>query len=356
VVSFRPERANALMGLEVPASEQRDVLERLAFEVSDDGEVTVPTWRARDVTREVDLVEEVARFHLDEVPFTLPRRQAMFGRLSPEQKLRRVVEDVLVGAGLSEAYTSSLGAADPDPAALRLPAPLSAEQAVLRTTLLPSLVEVARRNAEVGNEGVQLFEIARVYLPPADPLPTEHWRVGAVVEGGFAAAKAVAEILYGALKLELRPGPGRHELLHPGKAAQLLEGWLGELHPSLLGGRWGAFELDLAALAAGLPSHVRYEDVMSFPAVRQDLAFVVEEHVTAAELERAMREAAGGELREVRAFDEYRSDELGPGRKSLAFAVSFQSPERTLTDADAAALRERIVDALSGRYGAALRA
>jgi phenylalanyl-tRNA synthetase beta chain len=356
VITFRPERANALMGLEVAAGEQREVLERLAFEVSDGWDVTVPSWRARDVTREVDLIEEVARFRLDDVPFTLPRRQAMFGRLSPEQRLRRVVEDVLAGAGLSEAYTSSLVASDPHPEALRLPAPLSAEQAVLRTTLLPSLVDVARRNAEVGNQDVALFEIARVYLPPADPLPEERWRVGAVVQGGFAAAKQALEILYGALKLDLRAEPGRHELLHPGKAAQVPEGWLGELHPSLLAGRWGAFELDLAALAAGRPSHVSYEDVMSFPAVRQDLAFVVDDGVTAAELVSAMREAAGPELREVRAFDEYRSDELGPGRKSLAFAVAFQSAERTLTDEDAAALRNRIVEALADRFGAGLRA
>jgi phenylalanyl-tRNA synthetase beta chain len=355
-ISFRPERASTLMGLDVPPDEQRGILERLAFEVNDDWEVTVPTWRARDVTREVDLVEEVARFRLDDVPFTLPRRQAMFGRLSSEQRLRRVVEDVLVGAGLNEAYTSSLVASDPRPDALRLPAPLSAEQAVLRSTLLPSLVEVARRNAEVGNHDVALFEIARVYLPPADPLPDERWRVAAVVEGGFAAAKAALETLYGALKLELRAEPGRHELLHPGKAAQLPEGWLGELHPSLLAGRWGAFELDLAALGAGLPSHVRYEDVFSFPAVRQDLAFVVGEGVTAAELVSAMREAAGAALREVRAFDEYRSDDLGPERKSLAFAVAFQSPERTLTDEDAAGLRGRIVEALAERFGAVLRA
>ncbi len=355
VVRLRPERTSELIGVEIPAVEQREILGRLGFDVAD-GEVTVPTWRARDVTREIDLVEEVARFRLDDVPFTLPVRRAMFGRLTAEQRLRRVVEDVLIGAGFSEAYTSSLVAADPRPDALRLPLPLSADASILRTTLLPSLAEAAARNAEVGNEDVALFEIARVYLPSGERLPEERWRVGGVVAGGFARAKSAIGLLYAALKIEELVERGEHELLHPGKAGRLPEGWVGELRPDLEPGRWGVFELDLAAFAAAVPEHLEYADVISFPAVRQDLAFVVPEDVPAGVLAAAMREAAGPELREVEVFDEYRSAELGPGRKSLAFAVAFQSPERTLTDEDAQRLRERIVAALGERFGAELRA
>ncbi|HLB03714.1 MAG TPA: phenylalanine--tRNA ligase subunit beta, partial [Gaiellaceae bacterium] len=135
VVRFRPERASKLAGVDVPGEEQRALLVRLGFEVAPDWTVTVPTWRSRDVTREADLVEEIARVHMAEVPFTLPARRAMFGRLSKDQRLRRVAEDVLAGCGLSEAYTSSLVPEDDDPDALRLPVPLSAEQAVLRTSL-----------------------------------------------------------------------------------------------------------------------------------------------------------------------------------------------------------------------------
>jgi phenylalanyl-tRNA synthetase beta chain len=124
----------------------------------------------------------------------------------------------------------------------------------------------------------------------------------------------------------------------------------------LVRGGWGAFELDLAALAAAMPEHVEYRNVIGFPAVRQDLAFIVPEAVTARELAEAMRTAAGSELREVEVFDEYRSPELGEGRKSVAFAVAFQSPLRTLTDEDAAGLRARIVEALKARFGAELRA
>ena len=136
VVRLRPERTDRLVGLELPPAEQRQILERLGFDVAENWDVTVPTWRARDVTREVDLVEEVARIVLDRVPHTMPLRRSVAGHLSREQRLRRQVEDVLVGAGFSEAYTWSLVATDPDPAAIRLPEPMSGEQAILRTTLL----------------------------------------------------------------------------------------------------------------------------------------------------------------------------------------------------------------------------
>ena len=161
VVRFRPDRANRLLGIDVPAGEQRRLLERLQFDVEDDWSVTVPTWRARDVTREADVVEEVARVHLGEVPFTLPRRSAMFGTLTKEQRLRRVVEDALTATGFSEAYTWSITGADDDPRALRLPEPISGVD-VLRTGLLRGLLGSARRNLDVGNDDVALFEIARV--------------------------------------------------------------------------------------------------------------------------------------------------------------------------------------------------
>ena len=131
-----------------------------------------PTWRARDVVREVDAIEEIARFRLEAVPFTLPLRRAMFGRLTREQRLRRRVEDVLAGLGFNETYTPSLRAEDVD-GALRLPEPISAELAVLRTRLLPSLVDAARKNREVGVERIALFEIARIYLPDDGGLPRE---------------------------------------------------------------------------------------------------------------------------------------------------------------------------------------
>ena len=356
VVRLRPERTDRVLGLSVPADEQRGILDRLGFEVAGEWEVTVPTWRARDVTREIDLVEEVGRVVLDRVPFTWPLRRHVRGRLTQEQRLRRLVEDVLVGAGFAEAYTWSLQPDDPDPAAIRLPEPMTSEQAVLRTTLLRGLVEAARTNVDAGNERIALFEIARVYLPGPEPLPEERWRLGGIVEGGFATAKGVLETLYDTLHLPLDVRRTTRPFLHPGKAAETDAGWLGELHPAELDGGWGVFELDLALLFAPVTERIVYEDVITYPALRQDIAVVVDEAVEAGALVEAIREAGGEELREARVFDVYRGEQVGPGRKSVAVHLAFQSPERTLADADAAALRERIVARLEERFGAELRA
>ena len=355
VVRLRPERASKLIGVEVPPDDQRATLRGLGFEVSADWDVTVPTWRARDVTREVDVIEEVARPLLDRIPYTLPLRRHARGRLTKEQRLRRLVEDTLVGAGLSEAYTWSLAASDPDPNAIRLPSPMTSDQAVLRTTLLPGLVEAARTGIDAGAAGIALFEIARVYLPSGEQLPDEHWRLGVVVEGGFPAAKGVLETLHRALHVELRVRRGVDPMLHPGKTAETEAGRLGELHPSLLDGTWGAFELDLATLFAHVSERIVYEDVITFPAVLQDLAVVVDEGVEVGALVDAACEAAGPLLRDADVFDVYRGEQAGEGRKSVAIHLAFQSSERTLTEEEATELRGRIVAALAERFGADVR-
>ena len=356
VVRFRPERASRLIGLEVSPEEQRSTLRGFGFEVTEDWSVTVPTSRARDVTREVDLSEEVARPLLDRIPLTMPLRRHVRGRLTKEQRLRRVVEDTLVGAGLSEAYTWSLVASDPSPDAIRLPNPMTSDQAVLRTTIVPGLVEAARTGIDAGADRVALFEIARVYLSSGERLPNERWRAAGVVMGGYEAVKGVLEGLYDALHVELRVVRGSHALLHPGKTAETDAGWLGELHPTVLEGTWGAFELDLETLFAAVPERVVYEDVMTYPAVLQDIAVGVDADVEVGALVDAAHETAGALLREARVFDVYRGEQVGAGRKSVAIHLAFQSPERTLTEEEATEARARIVAALAERFGAELRA
>ena len=356
MIRFRHESANRVAGFEIDAREQDERLRRLGFEV-DNGTVTVPTWRARDVTREIDVVEEVVRFRLDDVPPRLPQRREMFGRLSKLQRVRRTVQDTLVGFGYVEAYTWSLlpDDAEPEPQAVRLEEPLSSEQAVLRTSVLHGLVASALRNVDVGNENVALFELAHVYLPTGAQLPEERWHVGGVVQGGFPAAKGAVEGLYEALSLRVTFEPAG-DLPHGARGARTPEGWVLALREPELDGEWGAFELDVDALAARAPDVVVYDDVITYPPVRQDLAFVVDESVSAGELVEAAAGAAGDDLREMRAFDVYRGDQIGAGKKSIAFAVTFQSSEKTLTDEDAAALRNRIVERLSEEFAARLRA
>jgi phenylalanyl-tRNA synthetase beta chain len=355
LVHFRPERASAFIGLDVDPNEQHDILERLGNERRD-GEYAVPTWRARDLTREVDLIEEIARFRLADVPFTLPVRREMDGRLSRFQRLRRRVEDTLAALGFSEVYTPSLVESDPVAEALRLQEPITVELAVMRTELLPSLVEAAQQNAEVGNERIALFETARVYLPRGDDLPEERVRVAGISEGGFLRTKGVVEALLRALHADASWKRAEHRLLHPGKAARIEAGIVGELHPTELDGVWGAFELDLEALFDAARDPVRYEDVLTFPAVFQDIAVAVDEDVEVGALLDAAREAAGPLLRDARVFDVYRGEQVGAGRKSVAIHLAFQSPERTLTEDEATELRDSIVAALGERFGAELRA
>jgi phenylalanyl-tRNA synthetase beta chain len=350
VVALRPERTSAVLGLEVPAQEQESILANLGFERTSDG-FLVPTWRARDVTREIDLVEEVARFKMDEIPFTLPKHDVTFGRLTPWQQVRRRVEDVLAGCGYYEAYTSTF-VAEGD---LRLPEPISHEAAALRSSLVLSLVEAARSNVAVGNDDVALFEIARTYRADGD-LPDERWHVAGIVDGGVAEAKWALEQLYGALKIEPAYERTTEPFLHPGKAARTDEGWFGELHPTILEGTWSAFELDLDALAERVPRNVMFQEISPYPEVRQDLAFVVDEATPAAAVLQLIREAGQPELTTAEVFDEYRGGQIPEGKKSLAFRVAFGSPDRTLTDEEAAEVRGRIVEALAGSFGAELRA
>ncbi|HEY6029969.1 MAG TPA: phenylalanine--tRNA ligase subunit beta, partial [Gaiellaceae bacterium] len=355
-IRLRPERVGEAIGLDVPEAEQRERLERLGFAVAEDWSVQVPAWRARDVRREIDLVEEVARFRLEDVPATLPARREMFGRLTREQRLRRAVGDVLVGQGFYEAYTYSLQPEDPHPDALVLPEPLSELQRVLRTTLLHGLLGAARLNVNVGNEEIALFEIAHVYLPSGGQLPDERWHVAGVVRGGYFRAKGAVETLLEALEIEPRFAAAAHPFMPSPACAETHGGWVAQLDPRLLDGEWGAFELDLDELFAHVPERILYRDVVTFPPVREDLAFAVAEEVPAGELAAAAREAAGEELREIRVFDVYRGPQVGEGRKSVAFAVVYQSAERTLSDEDAARLRGAIVAELARRFGAELRA
>jgi phenylalanyl-tRNA synthetase beta chain len=346
-LTLRPQRVTDVLGLQVP--EQAEILAKLGFDRDGDAYL-VPTWRARDVTREIDLVEEVSRFKMPDIPFTLPTRDVTFGRLTRWQRLRRTVEDTLVGCGFSEAYTPSFAAEG----TYRLPEPLSQEAAALRTELVPSLAAAARDNVAWGNSEIALFEIARVYLR-GDVLPNERWHVAGIVEGGIAPAAWAVEQLYDALKITPEITRSTNPLLHPGKAAQTGEGWFGELHPIVLEGVWGVFELDLDSLVAAAPQNVAYTEISPFPEVRQDLAFVVDEDVPAAALLAAIRAAGAPELREASVFDEYRGEQVGAGKRSLAFRVAFGSMERTLTDEEAGGVRQRIVDALATEFSAQIR-
>jgi phenylalanyl-tRNA synthetase beta chain len=395
-IRLRDARVSGLLGAPIDRSRSAEILSALSFGVAqaDDGlDVTVPAFRRNDVTREADLIEEVARIDgVDKLPATLPASGHAVGRLTAAQKLKRLAADTLAGSGLHEAIGWSwsapeladrlrLSADDPRRAAVVVENPMSAEHAQMRTTLLGSLLDVARRNVTHGTPDVAVFEAGAVYLPGGDALPREPHTVGVLLTGAvrpaswrepappvadFFAAKGVLGALLSALRVEWSVIEGNEPFLHPGRAAAVVVagspvGWLGELHPTIaaeweLTGAVAAFELDLDAAIAAVPGPVRYEDYTSFPEVRQDLAVVVPQTVAAAEVVRVVRDAGGPLLAAVEVFDVYRGAQIGDDEVSLALRLAFRSPERTLTDDEVGGLRSAIESALSERVGGRIRA
>ena len=409
VIRLREARVEALLGLAIPRDEQAKILERLGFGVAgaDDGlDVSVPHWRRIDVSREADLVEEVGRiWGYEKLPTTLPSRRGVSGRLEPAQRLRRRAEDALVGVGISEilgwSFASpdlldklSIPPDDPRTRVVRLANPMSEDQSVLRTSLLGPLLDNVERNRARGNEDVRLWQYGAIYLardpadgngarPPAVPgldrLPTERqhlaalltghlrpptWRESEPARADFFAAKGVLEAVMTALRVQWEVEPSREPFLHPGRSARVLAGgepagWLGELHPAVAA-RWdveqaAGFEVDFSVLAEQAALTPDYEDLTSFPVVRQDMAIVVPDGVSAAQVVAVVRKAGGALLRRAEVFDVYRGAQVGEGSASLALRLEFRAPDRTLTDEEAAERRETIVAALSEQLGARLR-
>ena len=394
-IRLRDARVSGLLGAEVPRSRSAEILRALGFAVADaaDGlDVTVPHFRRNDVTREADLIEEVARIDgVDKLPATLPLRRGAAGRLTPWQQLRRRAADTLAGAGLHEVIGWSwsppeladrlrLPADDPRRAAIAVENPMSAEHGLLRTTLIGGLLDVARRNVTHGIADVAIFESGAVYLPAEEgELPHEPhllgvlltgaarpatWREPQPPEADFFAAKGVLARLLDALRVDWSVEPGAEPFLHPGRAASVLAGghrvgWLGEIHPAIAAEwdleRTAAFTLDLSAVIGAVAGPAVYADYTSFPEVRQDLAVVLADDVPAGEVVRVVREAGGSLLADAEVFDVYRGAQVGEGRVSLALRLAFRSPERTLTDDEVAERRGAIEEALAG-LGGSLRA
>jgi phenylalanyl-tRNA synthetase beta chain len=398
---LRAQRVEGLLGMSISQADQQTYLERLGFEAQpagDDLEVVVPPDRYYDVTREVDLIEEVARVHgIDEhLPTTLPAVGGVVGGLSREQRLKRRAEDMLRDLGFDQAVGWSF--TDPgEPGRLRIPAddpraqpvmlanPLSEDQSAMRTTLLGSLLDIAARNVARGADALAIFESARVYLdgegkfageqpsPFAEPhrfaaiaigpLLSRSWR-GEGAPADFFALKGSLEALAGQLGLELDFAPGEEPFLHPGRGAAVSAGgsalgWLGEVHP-LVCRTWDldaavAFEVDAAPLfETATLGEESFEDVTTFPAVYQDLAVVVPSAVPASEVRAAVMAGGGELLRAADVFDLYEGEQLGEDRKSLALNLEFRADDRTLTDEEVAARREAIKERL-GEIGGALR-
>lgn len=410
MLDFRIPRFNAMMGAEIDRDYIISTLTRLgcAVTVADEAEsaaascaegellhVLAPTFRP-DLEREIDLYEEVLRLYgMDRIEPTLPGGAGRIGkRTVAEQKIQKI-NDTLRAAGLNETVTYSF--AEPgdldklrmDKEGLGMPVellnPLNAEQSIMRQSIIPGLLHSLAYNQNHGVKNVQLYETGRVFFAAeGKKKPKEKERVAAVLAGAmgdpawnntpaafdFFDGKGIVESLlhelatpkvrFKALSAEEAPH------LQPGRAAQVLSGgtvlgWVGEIHPLAADAFEAtapvvAFELDLDALVKTSQPARDYVDVPLFPAVTMDIALVVDEDVTNEKLMQVMRSAGGKLLSSIQLFDVYRDEErLGAGKKSMAYALEYRSPDKTLTAEEVNKQHERLIKKTCGATGAEVR-
>ena len=385
-VIFHPELIDNLLGTHVPLEEAESILKRLNFHVKvghGEWDVLPPVFRL-DVSIPEDLVEEVGRVYgYDRVEPSLPgRRHEKWTPLTPSTDRRLdAAREVLAGAGFTETWNPALvsgkrlEALKVSARAMRILNPLSDDMDTMRTSLLPSLIDAFALNREQGN--VLLYEIASVFLARVGEKPSqpeEPLRLGAVFAAGqpadagrfgFYHAKTILDACMASLSAPaLTYDRAAAQLFHPGRcAAVVLEGrqlgYVGELHPTVvsgagIGGRVIAFEIDVQPVldAVRIP---RAQPLPRFPAVERDLAVVVEDTVAAGAILASIKELGGDLMDGVRAFDEYRGAQVAEGHKSIAFALTFRSPERTLTDAEVDRVMSEIRLGLEKRHGARFR-
>ena len=396
-ITFRPEQVDRLLGMSVPRTQALHTLDNLGFQPIDAPEgtvqVTVPGWRRFDVEGPADIAEEIGRVAgFDLVPTTMPDgalpapRPDGDGGYSDELRARRL----LAAAGLQEVITYSL--IDPAMAAqlaaepiepksppLIVANPQSVELSQLRPNLLGSLLLTVRSNLRQ-RDRVLLFELARTWHGSLDPSPDERRHVGIAMVGprnprhwaspegnlDFFDAKGIVDALCAGFHVPVSYAPGRHPSLHPGRSCEICVegqrlGVLGQLHPAVAERfdltaapvLYAELDFDRLLHAARPVEHVRTPS--RFPAADRDISFFIDEGTPHADLEAAIREAAGDLLERVELFDVFRGGAVPAGRQSLAFSLRYRAPDRTLGDEEVSAAHARVEQILRDRFGAEVR-
>ncbi len=394
-VSLRPERAAYILGVDIPRDEATGILKSLQFKVQDAGEellVAVPTYR-NDVNLEIDLIEEIARLHgYDKMPLTMSSGQSTQGIKTKKQAFIAKVRSLLAGTGLYEVVTYSfthprvfdqlnLPQDSPLRNTVKIQNPLSEEHSVMRTIMLPGLLEILAGNYSRRVQNGAIFEIGKVFYPKGEGCLPEERQVLSVAAMGrtdgswnvtpremdYYYLKGVLENLFRSLGTEpviFRP-QAANPSFHPGRTAILEAGGvelgiLGEMHPDVLEQfelpeRVVAFEIDLTGLLSVSCRPVTYSSLPRFPGIERDIAIIIGQEIPAGDIINTIRSAGGDLLREVSLFDIYHGEQVPEGCKSMAFSLKFLAEDRTLTDAEAGESTEAIANALAGRFGAELR-
>lgn len=392
---LRVERVHQVLGTPVPPREIRQILHRLQCRVRPRGakviEALVPSHRL-DLTQEIDLIEEVARLRgFEQIPTTLPANQIPLGRATPFLEIEREVRRLLTAAGFQETINFSFTAeghfdtlrlpeGHPLRQMVRLRNPLGGET-VLRSFLLPSLLQNAALNERRGVKSLKVFEISRIYRPQGEGVLPREVRVAGILAQGERGPvswdnpqgtvdlydlKGVLEALERHFGISLRLQ--RREsmpYLHPGRQAEIFLGeepigWIGEIHPEIargydLAAHPVALEIDLDQVERCRRPFPTYTPFPRYPAIVRDVAVIVPDRMPAAEVEAVIRRAGGALVEAVGLFDVYQGDPVPPGKRSLAFSIQYRSPERTLTDEEVGAIHDTILQSLVRDLGAVIR-
>ncbi|MBD5133866.1 MAG: phenylalanine--tRNA ligase subunit beta [Clostridiales bacterium] len=381
VLPLEPDKINALLGTGVPEDEMVRILKSLDFGV-EGGQVSVPSWRG-DVKRMADLAEEVARFHgYNNIPNTLMRGQTTQGGYSADQKVENRLGELCRACGYSEIITYSFisptaydkigwAADEPLRESMKILNPLGEDTSIMRTTALPSMLEILQRNYNYRNKAVRLYELGKVYLPGgADGLAVEPKFLTLGAYGGgmdfFTIKGAVEAILKDLRAADVAFYPCQDDpSYHPGRCAGIRAGdqhigVVGQIHPAVAA-NYGVdtelycAELSVEALLAARGADPEYVPLPKFPAVTRDIAVVCGEDVTVGALEAAILKGAKGLLKDVALFDIYRGKNIGEGRKSVAFSLTLRADDRSLTGEEADEDVKSILETLERDCGAVLR-
>lgn len=397
-VTFTPEQINNHLGTNIAKDVMLNIITSVGFDVTKDenDEITVkvPSWR-NDVTCMADISEEIARLHgFDKIKSTLPNGVSMQGTQSVKQTFIDKVKASLSSQGLYETISFALTNEEtfnklniPQDSPLRkavpIMNPLSDEYPLVRTTLLSSIFDNLARNLARKNDDVALFEVGSVFFPKALPvteLPDEVVKIAGAITGrrnaqgwnqtndmvDFYDAKGIIEELFANLRVtRYTVEAGTHYAMHPGKTALFKKGrdviaTVGEVHPAVLSA-YGItkpvyiFELDATIVMKYMAKDLKYKALPKYPATSRDLAMLVDVDVNAADIEKAMTKAAGQNLTQITLFDVYTGKQVEEGKKSLAFSLTFQSNDKTLTDAEIDPAIEKIVAKLQKDFNANLR-
>jgi len=384
-LTLRPEKINAFLGTSIDTDTMIELLESLEFKVDRDSmKIEVPSFR-RDVEREADIAEEIARLYdYNRIEATLLKgKSSTVGKKTRKQKVEDIVRNTMVSSGLSEAYTYSftspkvfdrLKIAEDDQLrkAVTISNPLGEDYSIMRTTTIPDMLGVISRNYNRQIEEAGFFELGYVYIPkelPLKELPIEKQilTIGMYGEVDFYDIKGIVEELLDVLKVkDYRFIPEKdNKAFHPGRTARLViagasAGLVGEIHPEVA----EEFEtpertyigvIEIEPLIRNAVMKVEYKQLPRYPSVTRDIAILVNDEVLAWDIEQTIKEYGGKTLEDIKLFDVYKGKQVPEGYKSMAYSVSFRAGDRTLTDEEVNKSMDKIITALEKRYSARLR-